>query len=219
MDVPSIKLSNRTVIGKKVKVLRRQGIVPVHVYGNNIEATSLQIDAPTLNRVLSRVGANIPLSVEIEGRDGENVCFIREVQRHPVSEDVLHVDFLRVDVTQTIRAEVPIILTGNAPAVRNLGGVMLQPILNLLVEALPMNMPPFVPLDVTGLEDFEIGLYVRDLEVSGDVTVINNSDALVARVAPPRIEVVEGAEAVAEEGVEGEEGAAEEGAEGTESAG
>ena len=140
MDVHSVKLDTRTVVGKKVRALRREGLVPVHVYGSGIDPTPLQVDDRMLNRLLQSVGSNIPVSVEAEGLETENICFVREVQRHPVTEAVLHVDFLRVDVSQTISAEVPIVLDGPAPGITQLGGVLLQNLLSLLVEALPMEM-------------------------------------------------------------------------------
>jgi large subunit ribosomal protein L25 len=205
MDVPTLKLSPRSVTGKKVKVLRRNGIVPVHVYGRNVPPQSLQADALVLRRLLPRVGTNVPLSVEVEDREGEEICFVREIQRHPVTEDVLHVDFLRVDVSQVIQAGVPLILQGTAPAVREQGGTLLQPLQDLLVEALPMNIPATLEVDVSGLDDFEKGIYVRDVSVGANITVITEADALIARVSPPRVEAVEGTEA--EEGVEGEEAA------------
>ena len=197
MDVVTLKLSPRSVTGKKVKRLRREGAVPVHVYGRGIESMALQTEANVLRRVLPQVGTNIPLSLELDGETGENICFVREVQRHPVTEDVLHVDFLRVDVSRAIQAEVPIALTGAAPAVRELGGTLLQPLLSLLVEALPMNVPASLEVDVSELDDFEKGVYVRDIALASTVTLITDSDDLIARVAPPRIEVEE--EAVAEE--------------------
>ena len=209
MDVVSLKLSPRTVTGKKVKVLRRKGIVPVHIYGRGGDPLALQADATVLRRILPRVGANIPLSVEIDDQKGQNICFVREVQRHPVTEDVLHVDFLRVDVSQTIRAEVPIILLGNAPAVRELSGTLLQPLQSILVEALPMNIPASIEIDVSGLDDFEKGIYVRDVSVAANVSVVTDPDELIARVSPPRVEVVEEAEVEAEL-EEGEAPAAEE---------
>ena len=85
MDVLTIKLAPRTVTGKKVKLLRQNGIVPVHVYGSGIEASAHQVDVQALRRILPQVGTNVPLSVEIDGDKGENICFVREVQRHPVS--------------------------------------------------------------------------------------------------------------------------------------
>ena len=202
MDAVKVKLSSRTVIGKKVKTLRRKGIVPVHVYGSGVEPMSLQTDAQVLRRLLPQVGTNIPLSVEIEGNKGENICFVREVQRHPVTEDVLHVDFLRVDVAQTIQAEVPIVFVGEAPAARQMGGTLLQSLQSVLVEGLPMNIPPLVEIDVSGLGDFEKSIYISDLEIAADVTLITDPEELIARVSPPRVEVEE----VVEEGEEAAEG-------------
>lgn len=187
MDVQSLGLSQRTVTGKKVKQLRKQGIMPVHMYGSGIESQSLQGSAGELRRVLPRVGANIPVSVQIEGSDDENICFVREVQRHPVTEDILHVDFIRVDVTQTISAEVPITLVGSAPATQQ-GGTLLQPLTSLLVEALPMDIPASVEADISDLDDFEKSIVVSDIVVSDNVTVLTDSDEFVARVSPPRVE-------------------------------
>ena len=190
MDVQSVKLSPRCVIGKKVKQLRRQGVVPVHMYGVGIDSQPLQMEAGLLRKLLPQVGTNVPVSIEIEGGDGENICFVREVQRHPVTEAVLHVDFMRVDVSQTIRAEVPLVLIGNAPAVRQ-GGTLLQPLQRLLVEALPMNMPESLEVDVADLDDFEKAVYVSSIEVGSNVTVITESEEMIARVIPPRVEVEE----------------------------
>lgn len=202
MDVLSLKLSPRTVKGKNVKKLRRQGIVPVHVYGTDIAASALQVEAQVLRRILPRVGTNIPLSVEIEGSSGDNICFVREVQRHPVTEDVLHVDFMRVDVSRTVRAEVPIVLAGTAPAVRLLGGILLQPLQTILVESLPMDVPPSIQVDMSVLDDFEKAIHVSDVSVDRSVTILTDTEDLIARVSPPRIEVVEAEVAEEVEGVE-----------------
>lgn len=188
MESETLALSRRSVLGKKVKRLRKQDIMPVHMYGSGIEAQSLQGDGATLRRLLPRVGTNIPVSVQVEGSDAENICFVREVQRHPVTEDLLHIDFIRVDVTQTISAEVPITLMGVAPATQQ-GGTLLQPLTTLLVEALPMNIPASIEADVSGLDDFEKSIVVSDITVGADVTVLTDSDEFVARVSPPRVEV------------------------------
>ena len=212
MESETLALSQRSVLGKKVKRLRRQDITPVHMYGSGIEAQALQGDGAALRRLLPRVGTNIPVSVQVEGSDAENICFVREVQRHPVTEDVLHIDFIRVDVTQTISAEVPITLTGVAPATQQ-GGTLLQPLTTLLVEALPMNIPASIEADVSGLDDFEKSIVVSDIAVAGNVTVLTDSDEFVARVSPPRVEVDDFAATDDEEGVDeaaGGEEAAEE---------
>jgi large subunit ribosomal protein L25 len=211
MDVATVKLDPRTVTGKKVRQLRREGVIPVHLYGAHIEPSNLQMDGRILNRLLPQVGANIPVSIELQGQDMENICFVREVQRHPVTDEVIHVDFLRVDITRTVSAEVPLTITGISPAVTEMAGTLLQNIQTLSIEALPMNMPAEIPVDVSVLVDFDTSLLVRDAVVPGNVTVLNDPDDAIVRVAPPRLEVE------TYEGEEGEEGVAE-GEEGTEGA-
>ena len=127
MDALTVKLSARGVRGKKVKRLRRDGMVPVHLYGRETDSQALQVEAGVLRRLLPNAGRNVPVTVEVDGQDGDNVCFIREVQRHPVTEEVLHVDFMRVDVSRVVRVRVPVILEGEAPAVRTLGASRLSP--------------------------------------------------------------------------------------------
>ena len=210
MDVQTLKLSNRAVLGKRVRQLRKNGILPVHVYGTNEAPQSLQGDIRVLNRLIPQIGTNIPVSVEVEGSD--SICFVREVQRHPVTEDLLHVDFIRVDVSQVTQAEVPVLLVGEAPATRQ-GGTLLLQLQTILVEALPMNIPASIEVDVESLDDFEKAIYVRDVAVGNDVTVISDIEDMIARVSPPRVEVEE--TPLDEEGLEGdEEGMAEDGVEG-----
>ena len=210
MDVATVKLDPRTVTGKKVRQLRRQGVIPVHLYGADIEPANLQIEGRELNRLLPQVGTNIPVSIEIEELETENICFVREVQRHPVTDEVIHVDFLRVDITRTVSAEVPLTLTGISPAVSQMAGTLLQNIQSLSIESLPMNMPAEVSVDISVLVDFDTTLLVGDVEVPGNVTVLNDPEDTLVRVAPPRLEVETFDDEELEEGEgEGEEGAEE----------
>ncbi len=212
MDVTSVQLAPREVTGKKVKRLRRQGLIPVHVYGGNAGPESLQVDALVLSRLLAKVGRNIPVSVEVDGNKGASICLVREVQRNPVSDDIVHVDFLRVDIAQRVRALVPVVLIGEPPALR-LNGTLIQPLQSIEVESLPLEMPTSIEVDVSGLEDFEKAVYVRDVTVAGEATVISDPDAMIARVEPPRVIeedlVVEEPEEGLEEAEEGAEAQAE----------
>jgi large subunit ribosomal protein L25 len=218
METLTLTLSPRELTRKKVKQLRREGIVPVHVYGHGVESLALQVEAGALLRVLSISGRNVPITVDIDGRDGESICFVREAQRHPVTEELLHVDFLRVDVTRRVRAEVPIILDGLPPAVENLGGILLQPFATLEVEALPMDMPAAFHVDVAVLEDFAMSIRIGDIAVASNVTIIRDPEEMVARVVPPRIEEEE-VEEEDEELLEGEVPEGEEAEESAEEAG
>ena len=204
-DAAEIKLSNRSISGKKVANLRREGIMPVHLYGGDSGPLSLQGDSAEINKLLPRVGLNIPVSVVVEGGGAGEICFVREVQRHPLTQDILHVDFLRVDVKSKITASVPIEVIGDSPAVRLLGGTLIQNMQSINVEALPLNVPEKITVDITSIEDFETAIHISDISVEGDISITNPSDALVARVAPPRIEL----EPVSDEVSEDSEGEAE----------
>ncbi len=189
MDMQMLKLDRRTVTGKKVRRLRRSGLTPVHVYGAGIEPVNLQVEDHTLNRMLLQIGSNIPVSLEYEDSDDETICFVREVQRHPVTDAVIHVDFLKVDISNTISAEVPLTIVGDSPAVSQMAGTLLQNVQSLLVEALPMDMPAEITLDISVMADFDITISVSEVPVPGNVTVLNDPTDVIVRVAPPRLEV------------------------------
>ena len=217
---PSITLSDRQVVGKKVKTLRREGFVPVHYYGSGIESLSLQAAGATLRKVVTEAGANIPVEVIVEGSSESDICFVREVQWHPVNGALLHVDFMHVDVTERVTAEVPVVLTGQSEAVRELGGVLIQPFQTLPVEALPLDMPKAVTVDITPLLMFGDAIRVGDIEVEEAFTILRDDDDLLVTVQEPRVEeeiVDEEEELEGEELAEGEEGAEGEAAEAQES--
>src|SRR4051812_20669025 len=178
--------------------VRREGLIPAVVYGLGSENVSVSVSQRELAHVLSGgAGLNTLITLNIDGTD--ELAIARQLQRHPVRGNVIHVDFVRVRADQTIQAEIPVHLAGEAEgAVR--GGVLEQLVHTLTVEAKPSDFPPSVEHDVSALE---IGgqIYVRDLTVPQGVTVLQNGDDLVAQISAPRVaEVEEGAEAEAVEG-------------------
>ena len=201
-EVATLTLSPRHILGKKTAQLRRQGQVPVHLYGGDKESLALQTTYAELRRLLPRVGLNIPVSISIDGSEAEDICFVREVQRDPVTDEVIHVDFLRTDVRRRVRADVPVILEGTAPAASLMGGTLIQNMLTVSVEALPLDMPPALHVDVRTLVDFDATIHVSDIAIGEGLSVVSTGDDLVARVAAPRVEVEAAGEAP---DVEGEE--------------
>ena len=194
----------RDVNGKKVSTLRNEGITPVHMYGPGIDPRSLQCDTALVDKIVSEAGGNIPVTINLAGEDDE-VCFIREVQYHPVKDVIIHVDFMKVDVTKEVEAQVPVIIQGTSPAVRNLGGTLLQPLQAVTVRALPMEIPAQLTLKAEVLIDYDTNLYVRDLVDMDSVAIINDESELIASVVPPRIEREDTVV-----GIEGEDGSEEE---------
>ena len=199
MDKLNLSVNKREVTGKKVSELRNNGLTPIHMYGPEIESSPLQCDSKILDRVITDAGTNIPVTVNVDGGEQDNLCFIREVQYHPVTNKVLHVDFMKVQVGKPVRAQVPISVIGTSPAVRTMGGTLLQPLLTLTVEALPLEIPEVIILQAELLVDFETNFYVNDIEVDEGVNVINEASEMVASVVAPRVDSIES------EGEEGDE--------------
>ena len=184
----NLTVDKRNITGKKVSTLRKSGITPLHLYGSDIDSQSLQCDTVQLSKIVSTAGTNVPVNVIVSGIENDNLCFIREVQYHPVTDRLVHVDFFRVNVEKPVRAQVPILLEGMSPAVRSAGGTLLQPLQRVTVEALPLNIPSSLVLQAELLIDFEIKLYVKDISIDESVQIINDSEELVASVVAPRVD-------------------------------
>jgi large subunit ribosomal protein L25 len=151
------------------------------------------------------------ISLEIEDDKRPKAVFIREIQRDQLTGQPLHVDFYQVKKTEKIRVDVPIVLIGEAPAMKGKGRSLTHGVTSLSVECLPDKLPPQIEVDLSPLEGIEQAIYVRDITLSPDITVTTDPDQLVVKVAEARVEVEEVVEeVVAEEKVVTEEKAEEE---------
>jgi len=208
MEKLKLTASKREILGKKTRFLRRQGVTPAHLFGSGLESLALQCDTPTLQRTIARAGMTRIIALDVEGDKEPHSVFIREIQKEPRSGDLLHVDFYQVKMTEKIKFDVPIVLTGEAPAMKEKGRTVSHSLTSLSVECLPDDLPPRIEVDLSPLEDVEQAIFVRDIVLGPDVTVLDEPDQMVVKVSEVRMEVEE--EVVPEE-VEAEE--VEEGAE------
>ncbi len=200
-EAVSLELDPREILGKKVKRLRREGIIPVHLYGQGVESRALQCNAPKLIQVLSRAGGNTPITITISGEGGSQLAFAREIQWDPRRDNLTHVDFLVAEATRLVSAQVPIILIGESSGARISGGTVMQQLRNVDVEALPLEMPAQIEVDLAVLTEAAGVIRAGDLAFASNVNLLTDPDEVVVRIEAAR--VVE-EELVAEE-VEGEE--------------
>jgi large subunit ribosomal protein L25 len=184
-----IKAENRNVIGKQVKGLRREGKVPAVVYGAGMQPTAIELQSREAERALARATGATLLDLELDGVTHK--VLVREIQRHSIRRDLRHVDFLKVAMDQLIRAEVPIELLGEAPAVKTLGGVLVTVVQAIEVEALPADLPDRVTVSIEGLEKIDDRINVGDLKLSKGVRVLTSAEEVVARVIYQVAEVLE----------------------------
>jgi large subunit ribosomal protein L25 len=175
----------RVVLGKKVRRLRRQGIVPANVFGRGRDSKPIQLDSVELKRLLAGHGGSKLINLRIDGTN--DAVLVRHVQHEPRTGHIQHVDFLHVDLTEKLRARVPVHLVGEAPAVRQLGGVLLRMSDAIEVECLPRDLPEALELDIRRLEQFDTTLYARDVPLPQGVTLLAEPDEAVVKVTPPRM--------------------------------
>lgn len=204
----------RTVHGKKVKRLRRDGLVPGVVYGPVVsETVSVSVNSRDFNKFFMKHGHSTIFTLKWDG--GSQPVLIREVQRDPVRQDILHADFFAPNMTMTLRQSVQVSLHNAAEL--EAGGVM-QTILNEIeVEALPSDLPNEIVVDISGLVSVGDSIHVSDIEAPGGVTIITDAEEMVASVvaeaAPVEDEDEEGLEGEEVEGAEGEDAESAEGGE------
>jgi large subunit ribosomal protein L25 len=187
----------RSVIGKAVKALRRQGWIPAVLYGRHISPLPIQVEGRELQRVLSqaRGGARL-ITLQVDGET--HLALIREVQREPIRREILHVDFQAIEMTEKIRVEVPVIFKGASPAVERGEGVLVHGLTHVEIECLPKDLIEAITVDLSVLDRVDAAIYVRDLQAPPGVTIVSDPDELIALVTAPAAEAIEEAPLPAE---------------------
>ncbi len=195
MDTIELAVDVREATGKKARFLRRDGITPANIYGRNLNSVSLQLPSADLTQALTQAGRNAVLSVKVKGERKVRPAVIRNVQRHPVTDEIVHVDFLQVDVTRTLTSEVPILFVGESPLSKG-STVISQVLSSIQVSGLPMDIPSAVEVDISVLVEIDQSIHVSDLRLPEGVEVLTDADQMIVRAALGRVSA---ADAAAEE--------------------
>lgn len=213
MDKITLKVTNREILGKKVKHLRREGITPVHLFGHGIESLAIQCNTSELERVLAQAGQTGLISLKL-GREKEpRTVVVREFDRDWRRGDLLHVDFYQVKMEEKIKLEVPVVLVGEAPALKSKDNMLEHELETLTVECLPAKIPDSVEVDISSFTGAGHAIRVKDIAIGKDITVLNDPELVVVKISyRPVVKLVEEIVAkpveVAEEAVEAPEEAA-----------
>ena len=211
----TLETKNRNTFGKKNTALRRSGIIPINMYGLG-ESISLEVKEDTLYKTLKKVGYTTPLKISIEGKN-ETYTLVRNISTHPVTDKLVHVDFLRVDMEKPIEVQVPITLINQeeAPGTRGGAGVVTQGTYEVTILAKPLEIPSALEADCSVLENLEMYVYAKDLMIPDGATLNTDPEVQIAWIQPPRVQVEDEIDD-SEEGEEGEEGSEESTVEGPE---
>ncbi len=209
MDKQILKADKRKIVGRKVKTLRKDGILPANVYGKKVKSQAIQLKLSEFEKVFKAVGATGLIELVVDTK--KNPVLVHSTQVDPVTEAVLHVDFLQVDLKQKVTTSVPVELTGESPAEKQGLGTIVQHTDEVEVEALPTDLPEKFEVDLSKLEEVDAAIFIKDLGVDAKkVTIQNDLEQIIVKVEALRKEE-EIIAPVEEEVVEGEEGEGEEG--------
>ena len=180
MDEVVLKASSRTVLGKQVKAIRREGKLPAVVYGHHIAPMSIVMDLRDTSRSLQGLAPSALVTVEVEGTPYK--ALVKEKQRNKITGTLLHVDFLAVSMTEKLRSQVYLEIVGLAPAIKDFDGVLVSGSDEVEVECLPQDLPERIVVDVSGLLKIGDGIYVRNLAVPEGVKILEDPDTMVALI-------------------------------------
>ncbi len=182
MSKHTFKAELRTITGRKVKSLRKLGLIPAVVYGKEAKTANLQISAKEFNKLHSQAGESTLVYLQVAGEKEDRPVLIRQVVNDAVNESVLHVDFHQVNLKEKVKAAVPLKLIGESPAEKDKLGILVQQLTEVEVEALPTEMPEIFEIDVTVLTELGQTIMVSDIKVSAKVEVLTDKTQVIAKI-------------------------------------
>lgn len=187
-----LKSTKRTVVGRKVKSIRKQGLVPANVFGKKVKSLALSVQSLDFRKVFSKVGATGIVYLEIEGEKESRPVLISAIQKSPLKGTLLHIDFRQVDLTQKVKAEVPIKVVGESLAIKDKGGVLVAVLSKVMVEALPADLPEVLEVSIQGLTEIGQSVHVSDINIDkSKVKIEALEDETVAIIQEPKKEEIE----------------------------
>ncbi|MBZ9577902.1 50S ribosomal protein L25 [Patescibacteria group bacterium] len=185
----TLKAKIREERGKKVKKLRKRGILPAVLYGPKIKNLSLEVDLKKFGNIYKETGESSLISLEVG--DEKFPVLIHEVKKNPLTGKPIHIDFYQPILTEEVEATVPIVFEGEAPAVKEFGGTLVREISEVEVKALPKNLPHEIKVNVENLKTLGDEILVKDLELPEGVAVQREQNEIVAVVTAPETEKIE----------------------------
>lgn len=182
----------RETLGKKVKSLRKQGIIPAALYGAKIKSMLLGIDYNEFEKIYEQAGESTIIKLKVQSQkskvsESRNVL-IYDVNQEPVTDKFIHIDFYQVRMDKLITVEVPLVFEGESPAVETEDGVLIKNITEVEVEALPANLPHEIKVDISTLKTFEDSIHIKDLKIFEEAKILAEPEEVVVSVIPPRSE-------------------------------
>ncbi|MCX6721137.1 MAG: 50S ribosomal protein L25 [Candidatus Staskawiczbacteria bacterium] len=175
----------RKETGRKVRTLKNLGRIPAVVYGHQIKNVLLDLDEKEFKKVFKSAGESSLIELDVEGEKEKRPVLVHDMQKDPVTDKVIHVDFFQTSLKEEVEVKVALVFEGTSLAVKELGGTLVKNISELEVKALPQNLPHEIRVSIDSLNTFEDHILIKDLILSKDVKISANPDEIVASVSAP----------------------------------
>jgi len=203
---PSMELQvqKREIFGKKVKALRKQGFIPAELYGHGVENIHLSVPAKDFLKIFKEAGESTIINLNFENK--KLPVLIHDVAVDPINDQIIHIDFYQIKMDEKITTSVPLEFIGEAPAVKEKGGILVKAMQEIEIEALPADLPASIKVNLNDLSEIGKSIYVKDLQVTKGLKILVEPETVVATVIEAAKEEVEEKPITVEEvKVEGEE--------------
>jgi len=168
-----------------IEKIRESGRIPAVVYGHKVKNVLVDIDYKEFQKVLEQAGESSLIELNIEGEKAKRPVLVHELQKDPVADKFIHIDFFQASLKEEVEVEVPLVFEGISPAVKELGGTLVKNISELKIKALPQNLPHEIKVSIDGLKTFEDHILIKDLLLPKNVKVLLNANEIVASAAAP----------------------------------
>ncbi len=176
----------REISGKKIKNLKQKDILPAVLYGPDVKNLVLEIDRKDFDKIFNEAGESSLVSIEIRGDPKKEFqVLIHDIQRDSVTGEPIHVDFYLPPAKREITIKVPIVLEGEAPAIKELGGTLVRDMHEIEIKGLIQDLPKEIKVDISSLKTFQDHIFIRDLNLPLRVKVLKNPEEIVVLVTPP----------------------------------
>lgn len=172
----------RSVTGKKVSRLRREGILPAVIYGRGLPSVSVQMAYIDARDLMNEHGKSTLINVQVAGEAQPRPVVVRQIEQNPVTRSLLHLDFYQVDLSRLIRTHIPVVLTGTAPAVARWNGLLAQGLESVEIEALPQSLPQHLEVSVASLGQIGDHLLLSAVRAPAGVKILTDGDSVVVTV-------------------------------------
>ena len=191
MDKLELKVTNREILGKKVKHLRRQGITPVHLFGHGIESLALQCDTVQIEQALAQAEQTGLISLKLDNEKRPRTVMVRAFDRDWRKGQLLHVDFYQVKLREKLKLEVPVVLVGEAPALKSKDNMLEHELDTLTIECLPAKIPANIEVDISSFTEPGQAIRIKDIILGEDIVILNDPELVVAKISWRPVEKVE----------------------------